>query len=206
MSHLMRAQRGFFVRGQPGTPQNELIASTSLWTTDSPPAGVPPHSAEKKKIANLLSRRADWARNRLRSCRSRFFICAKWYACRMTPTPTQPRKTQRLCQVLLVWIALQYLNKPSCVHKTAKRHEHEDIDDGHLSLHTTGVRTTGSRKNGQDPHFTAQQRHRPLCRRTKAERACRICPRTAPADSPQEPQATAEHPQLSVLSRPGTSR
>ena len=81
-----------------------------------------------------------------------FLICAKWYACRMTPTPTQPRKTQRLCQVLLVWIALQYLNKPSCVRTcTAKRHEHEDIDDGHLSLHTTGVRTTGSRKTGRTP-------------------------------------------------------
>ena len=50
MSHLMRAQRGFFVRGQPGTPQNELIASMSLWTADSPPAGVPPHSAENGKL------------------------------------------------------------------------------------------------------------------------------------------------------------
>ena len=50
MSHLMRAQRGFFVRGQLGTSQNELIASTSLWTTDSPPVGVPPHSAENGKL------------------------------------------------------------------------------------------------------------------------------------------------------------
>ena len=50
MSHLMRAQRGFFMRGQPGTPQNELIASTSLWTTDSTPAGVLPHSVKNGKL------------------------------------------------------------------------------------------------------------------------------------------------------------
>ena len=39
-----------FCAGSTGTPQNELIASTSLWTTDSPPAGVPPHSAENGKL------------------------------------------------------------------------------------------------------------------------------------------------------------
>ena len=33
-------------------------------------------------------------------------ICARWCACRMTPTPTQPRKTQQVCQVLLVWNSL----------------------------------------------------------------------------------------------------
>ena len=43
-------QRGFFCAGSPGTPQTELIASTSLWTTDSPPAGAPPHSAENGKL------------------------------------------------------------------------------------------------------------------------------------------------------------
>ena len=60
MSHLMRAQRGFFVRGQPGTPQNERIASTSLWTTDSLPAGVPPHSAENGKLhATFETNRED---------------------------------------------------------------------------------------------------------------------------------------------------
>ena len=170
----MRAQRGFFVRGQPGTPQNEPIASTSLGTTDSPPAGVPPHSAEKRKIANLLSQRADWARNRLRSCRSRFF-----------PIPQQTK----LCPHLY------------CEETRARGHRRWASVVAH-----NGRANDRVQKNGRDPHFTAQQRHRPLCRRTKAERACRICPRTAPADSPQEPQATAEHPQLSVLSRPGTSR
>ena len=46
-----------FVRGQPGTPQNELIASMSLWTTDSPPGAM-----------TLLPRGA----RRLLSCRSWF--------------------------------------------------------------------------------------------------------------------------------------
>ena len=38
-----------FVRGQPGTLQNELIASTSLWTTDSPPGAMTllPHGARR---------------------------------------------------------------------------------------------------------------------------------------------------------------
>ena len=36
-------------RGQPGTSQNELIASTSLWTTDSPPGAMtlPPSWSKK---------------------------------------------------------------------------------------------------------------------------------------------------------------
>ena len=35
---------------------------------------------------------------RSQGCSARTEICAKWYACRMTLPPRQPRKTQRLCQ------------------------------------------------------------------------------------------------------------
>ena len=50
MSHLTRAQRGFFVRDQPRTPQNELIASTTLWTTDSPPGAMTSIGKTKRSI------------------------------------------------------------------------------------------------------------------------------------------------------------
>ena len=75
-------QRGIFLCGvNLGPPQNELIASTSLWTTDSPPGAM-----------TLLPRGA----RRLLSCRSWFLPKPRCCPISCPPKPSETAKSNSL--------------------------------------------------------------------------------------------------------------
>ena len=76
--------------------------------------------------------------------------CAKWYTCRLTPTPTQPRKTQRVCQARKHVGSSCVISGSSRVHRAVSRVPRRPTNLPSHGFLPCGPRSLGFRASQRD--------------------------------------------------------